>query len=98
MDGPLDLTNCGPLSLQRFSEEDHSHGTRKKAQHDQIELWCVDYMVEKTRALDAEQKEDDYAEYVLKTDQLRSGLEEEARRRRDEGVRLRQLKNMEYAR
>mmetsp|Transcript_181 Transcript_181/g.436 ORF Transcript_181/g.436 Transcript_181/m.436 type:complete len:368 (+) Transcript_181:143-1246(+) len=98
-DGPLDLANCGPSSLQCFSGEDHAQGTRKKAQQDQVKLWCAEYMVEKKRALDAERREEqDYANYVLEQDIIRSQLEEESKRKKDEEARLRQMENLEYAR
>mmetsp|Transcript_11926 Transcript_11926/g.22078 ORF Transcript_11926/g.22078 Transcript_11926/m.22078 type:complete len:367 (-) Transcript_11926:113-1213(-) len=99
MDGPLDLVNCGPSSLQCFSGEDNAYGTRKKAQQKQVKLWCGEYMLEKNRALDAERKEEqDYAHYVLEQDRIRSELEVAAKRKKDEDARLRQFENMEYAR
>ncbi|KAL7552559.1 hypothetical protein ACHAWF_015795 [Thalassiosira exigua] len=98
-DGPLDLSNCGPSSLQCFSGEDHAYETRKKAQQEQVKMWCAEYMIEKKRSHDAERKEEqDYANYVLEQDRIRSQLEEEAKRKKDEDARLRQLENLEYAR
>jgi len=99
MDGPLDLDRCGSSSLQCFSGEDHVYDTRKKAQQEQVKLWCGEYMVEKKRADDAKRQEDqDYANYVLDQDRIRSELEEAARRKKNEDAKLRQLENMEYAR
>jgi hypothetical protein len=98
-DGPLDLEHCGPASLQRFSGEDQAFSQRKKAQQEQVKLWCAEYMIEKKRALDAEQREEqEYANYVLEQDRIRAELEEAAKQKRDEEARLRQLENLEYAR
>ena len=99
MDGPLDLANCGPSSLQCFSGEDQAYERRKKAQQEQVKLWCAEYMVEKKRALAAERREEqEYANYVLEQDRMRSKMEEEAKSKREEEARLRQLENLEYAR
>ncbi|KAL7532600.1 hypothetical protein ACHAXR_007889 [Thalassiosira sp. AJA248-18] len=99
MDGPLDLDHCGPSSLQCFSGEDHLYENRKKAQQEQTKLWTAEYMVAKRRALDDERKEEqDYANYVLEQDRIRSELEEAAKRKKADEARLRQLENLEYAR
>mmetsp|Transcript_27730 Transcript_27730/g.57891 ORF Transcript_27730/g.57891 Transcript_27730/m.57891 type:complete len:255 (+) Transcript_27730:495-1259(+) len=99
MDGPLDLSNCGPSSLQCLSGEDHAYDMRKKAQQNQIKLWCAQDTIEKNRALEQERRQEaEYANYVLEQDRIRSELEGEAKHRKDEEARLRQLENMEYAR
>ena len=99
MDGPLNLEVCGPSSLQCFSGEDHSHENRKKNQQEQVKYWCAEYVLEKKRATKEERRrEQEYAEYVLEQDRIRTELEQESTRRKEEEARLRQLENMEYAR
>ena len=97
-DGPLDLPNCGPSSLQCFSGEDNSYDTRKKAQQEQVRLWCAEYMIEKKKALEAERREQqEYDNYILEQDRVRSQLEEASRQKKEEEARRRQQENMEYA-
>ena len=97
-DGPLDLNSCGPSSLQCFSGEDHEYQTRKKAQQEQVKSWCAEKMVAKKKAVDAERRdEEEYHNCVLEQDTIRSELEAQAKRRRDEQARQCQIENMEYA-
>ena len=98
-DGPIDLADCGPSSLQYFSGEDRAHELRTKAQQEQLKLWCAKDMVAKKQVLDAElRKEQEYAKYILEQDRIRFELEELAQRKREEEAKQRQLENMEYAR
>ena len=98
-DGPLNLDKCGPSSLQCFSGEDHAYEARKKAQQDQVKLWCAEDMIEKRKARDAAQREErEYAAYVLAQDRARAELEGTARLRQDEEARRRQQENREHAR
>jgi len=98
-EGGLDLSACGPASLQVLSGEDHAHQMRIKAQQEQVKLWCAQDSISKKMAQDEERKaEEEHAAYVLEQDRLRCSLEEEARLKREEEARLRQLENLEYAR
>ena len=98
MDGPLDLSRCGPSSMQCFSGEDHEYEKRKKAQQEQVKSWCAESMIAKKKAFDAEQRDErEYHKYVLEQDMIRSELEAQVKRRRDEQARLCQIENMEYA-
>jgi hypothetical protein len=98
-DGSINLTDCGTSSLQYFSGEDRAHELRKKAQQEQVKMWCAEDMVAKKTALDAElRKEQEYANYVLEQDRIRFELEEIAQRRREEDAKQLQLENLEYAR
>ena len=99
MNGPVDLSRCGPASLQCLSGEDRVHEMRKRAQQEQVKLWCAQDMIDKQRAHEEERRaEEKYAAHVLEQDRLRLQLEEEARRKRDEEARLRQRENLEYTR
>jgi len=98
-EGGLDLSTCGPASLQVLSGEDHAHQMRIKSQQEQVKLWCAQDLISKKMAQDEERKaEEKHAAYVLEQDRLRCSLEEEARLKREEEARLRQLENLEYAR
>ncbi len=98
-DGPIDFTDCGPSSLQYFAGEDHARELRTKAQQEQLKVWCVEDMMAKKKALDAQlQEEQEYSNQVLEQERLRFELEELAQRRREEDAMQRQIENMEYAR
>jgi hypothetical protein len=98
MDGPLDLNRCGPSSLQCFSGEDHEYVKRKRAQQEQVKSWCAEVMIAKKKALDAEQRDErEYHNYVLEQDMIRSELETQVKRRRDERARLCQMENLMFA-
>lgn len=99
MDGPINLTACGPSSVQILSGEDCDYEERKKAQQEQVQYWIAEDILEKKRAMEEEQRrEREYAEYVLEQDRIRAKLERDAARQKDEEARLRQRENMEYAR
>ncbi len=98
-DGSIEITDCGPSSLQYFAGEDRARELRTKAQQEQLKGWCMADIMAKKKALDAQlQKEQEYANQVLEQDRLRFELEELVRRRREEDERQRQIENMEYAR
>lgn len=97
--GPIELTSCGPSSLQYFSGEDNAHEQRTRAQQEQVKLWCAEDVLARKKALDDEErKEQEYAAYVFEQDRIRYELEESARLRREEDARERMRENMEYAR
>ena len=98
-EGGLDLSTAGPASLQVLSGEDRVHNMRIRAQQEQVKLWCAQDSISKKMAQDEERRaEEKHAAYVLEQDRLRCSLEEEARLKREEEARLRQLENLEYAR
>ena len=98
-EGGLNLSICGPASLQVLNGEDHASSVRIKAQQEQVKLWCAQDSISKKMAQDEERRaEEKHAAYVLEQDRLRCSLEKEARLKRAEEERLRQLENLEYAR
>lgn len=85
-DGPLDLERCGPSSLQCFDGEDREHDERRKLQQQQLQIWCMQGIHESSsKQRQEEQKENEYATYVLEEDNVRCTVakESELQKRQD---------------
>lgn len=83
---PIDLETCTASSIQRFSGEDLGFHSRKLEQQKELQSWCSSSIQNlKDRQLNEMNEKQEYADYVLKEDYMRTLM---AREEEDQKKRL----------